>query len=81
MKQRLADYVAVFLAAHGVTDVFFVVGGEQCTSMMHWATIPDCMRPITTMSRPALLLQKPMLGWKIKLRRFVLQQGRVVRTH
>ena len=27
MKQRLADYVANFLAAHGVTDVFSVVGG------------------------------------------------------
>lgn len=26
MKQRLADYVADFLAAHGVTDVFSVVG-------------------------------------------------------
>ncbi|MCR5566896.1 MAG: thiamine pyrophosphate-binding protein [Clostridiales bacterium] len=27
MKQRLADYVADFLAGHGVTDVFSVVGG------------------------------------------------------
>lgn len=27
MTQRLADYVADFLAAHGVTDVFSVVGG------------------------------------------------------
>lgn len=27
MKQRLADYVADFLASHGVTDVFSVVGG------------------------------------------------------
>lgn len=27
MRQRLADYVADFLAAHGVTDVFSVVGG------------------------------------------------------
>ena len=27
MKQRLADYVADFLANHGVTDVFTVVGG------------------------------------------------------
>lgn len=27
MKQRLADYVADFLALHGVTDVFSVVGG------------------------------------------------------
>jgi len=27
MKQRLADYVADFLAEHGVTDVFSVVGG------------------------------------------------------
>lgn len=27
MKQRLADYVADFLCAHGVTDVFSVVGG------------------------------------------------------
>lgn len=27
MKQRLADYVADFLAAHGVTDIFSVVGG------------------------------------------------------
>lgn len=27
MKQRLADYVADFLVAHGVTDVFSVVGG------------------------------------------------------
>ena len=27
MKQRLADYVADFLAAKGVTDVFSVVGG------------------------------------------------------
>ena len=27
MKQRLADYVADFLAAHGVSDVFSVVGG------------------------------------------------------
>lgn len=27
MKQRLADYVADFLSAHGVTDVFSVVGG------------------------------------------------------
>ena len=27
MKQRLADYVADFLAAHGVGDVFSVVGG------------------------------------------------------
>lgn len=27
MKQRLADYVAGFLVAHGVTDVFSVVGG------------------------------------------------------
>ncbi len=27
MKQRLADYVADFLADHGVTDVFSVVGG------------------------------------------------------
>ncbi len=27
MKQRLADYVADFLAAHGVTDCFSVVGG------------------------------------------------------
>ncbi|MBR1707470.1 MAG: thiamine pyrophosphate-binding protein [Clostridia bacterium] len=27
MKQRLADYVANFLANHGVTDVFSVVGG------------------------------------------------------
>ena len=27
MKQRLSDYVADFLAAHGVTDVFSVVGG------------------------------------------------------
>ena len=27
MKQRLADYVADFLVAHGVKDVFSVVGG------------------------------------------------------
>ena len=27
MKQRLSDYVASFLAARGVTDVFSVVGG------------------------------------------------------
>lgn len=27
MKQRLADYIADFLVAHGVTDVFSVVGG------------------------------------------------------
>lgn len=27
MKQRLADYIADFLAAHGVQDVFSVVGG------------------------------------------------------
>lgn len=27
MRQRLADYVADFLCAHGVTDVFSVVGG------------------------------------------------------
>lgn len=27
MKQRLADYVADFLCAHGVTDCFLVVGG------------------------------------------------------
>ena len=27
MKQRLSDYVADFLASHGVTDVFSVVGG------------------------------------------------------
>ncbi len=27
MKQRLADYVADFLVAHGVTDIFSVVGG------------------------------------------------------
>lgn len=27
MKQRLADYIADFLAAHGVKDVFTVVGG------------------------------------------------------
>ena len=27
MRQRLADYVADFLASHGVTDVFTVVGG------------------------------------------------------
>ena len=27
MKQRLADYVADFLASHGITDVFSVVGG------------------------------------------------------
>ena len=27
MQQRLSDYVADFLAAHGVTDVFSVVGG------------------------------------------------------
>ena len=27
MKQRLADYVADFLAGRGVTDVFSVVGG------------------------------------------------------
>ena len=27
MKKRLADYVADFLASHGVTDVFSVVGG------------------------------------------------------
>ena len=27
MKQRLADYVADFLASHGVTDVFSVTGG------------------------------------------------------
>ncbi len=27
MRQRLADYIADFLAAHGVTDVFSVVGG------------------------------------------------------
>ena len=27
MKQRLADYVADFLASHGVTDCFLVTGG------------------------------------------------------
>lgn len=27
MRIRLADYVADFLAGHGVTDVFSVVGG------------------------------------------------------
>ncbi len=27
MRQRLADYIADFLVAHGVTDVFSVVGG------------------------------------------------------
>ena len=27
MQQRLSDYVANFLASHGVTDVFSVVGG------------------------------------------------------
>ena len=32
MKQRLADYVADFLAAHGVTDVFSVVGGGAMRS-------------------------------------------------
>lgn len=30
MKQRLADYVADFLAAHGVTDVFSVVAAAPC---------------------------------------------------
>ena len=29
MKQRLADYVADFLAARGVTDVFSVVYTEE----------------------------------------------------
>ena len=29
MQQRLADYVADFLSAHGVTDVFSVVGGDS----------------------------------------------------
>lgn len=29
MKQRLADYVADFLAARGVTDVFSVVGDRK----------------------------------------------------
>lgn len=32
MKQRLADYVADFLAAHGVTDVFSVVGRRRHAS-------------------------------------------------
>ena len=27
MRKRLADYVADFLVAHGVSDVFSVVGG------------------------------------------------------
>ena len=37
MKQRLADYVADFLVAHGVADVFSVVGGGA----MHQMCIRD----------------------------------------
>ena len=40
MKQRLADYVADFLAAHGVTDVFSVVGGGA----MHFGASPGAAR-------------------------------------
>ena len=43
MKQRLADYVADFLAARGVTDVFSVVGGGAMHLMMRWAITPGCM--------------------------------------
>ena len=53
MKQRLADYVADFLAAHGVTDVFSVVGGGA----MH---LNDALghHPITITSRQAPLRRK-----------------------
>ena len=27
MKQRVADYIADFLAANGITDIFTVTGG------------------------------------------------------
>lgn len=58
MKQRLADYVADFLAAHGVTDVFSVVGGGAMHLMMHWATTRRCMLPITITSRQVPLRRK-----------------------
>ena len=39
MKQRLADYVADFLAARGVTDVFSVVGGGAMHLRDHDSTV------------------------------------------
>ena len=40
MKQRLADYVADFLAARGVTDVFSVVGGGAMPVSYTHLTLP-----------------------------------------
>ena len=65
MKQRLADYVADFLAARGVTDVFSVVGGGA----MHWDTRRTFIVFMIIMSRPVPLRRKPTPGWKIRSRR------------
>ena len=64
MKQRLADYVADFLAARGVTDVFSVVGGGAMHLNDALGITPAACRPTTTMSRPAPLRRKPTPGWK-----------------
>lgn len=70
MKQRLADYVADFLAARGVTDVFSVVGGGA----MH---LNDALghnpRLHVTYNHHeqacAIAAWKPTPGWKIRSRR------------
>lgn len=59
MKQRLADYVADFLAAHGVTDVFSVVGGGAMhlnDALGHHPALH--VLPITITSRQAPLRRK-----------------------
>ena len=69
MKQRLADYVADFLAARGVTDVFSVVGGGAMHLNDALGHNPRLHVTYNHHDRPAPLRRKPTPGWKIRSRR------------
>ena len=74
MKIRLADYIANFLADHGVTDCFTVVGGGA----MHLNDAfghNERIAPITITSRQVQSQRKRMQGLTIKSQRFGVQQG------
>ena len=69
MKQRLADYVADFLAARGVTDVFSVVGGGAMHLNDALGHNPRLHVTYNHHEQAAPLRRKPTPGWKIRSRR------------
>ena len=77
MKQRLADYVADFLVAHGVTDCFSVVGGGA----MHLNDALGHKEGLQVTYRRVRLRQKHMHVWITRSQPFVLLPDRAEPMH